>query len=92
MNTIQIISLVLQGITFTAIVVDGVFTIRNARRSACMRRTLLHLKEELETITVSDDKEIPMKYDLLNRMQLAKEIDECLAYKGRRVKKGDKKE
>lgn len=92
MNTIQIVSLALQGITFAVIIADGIFTIRNVKKGARMRSTLLHLKEELETITISDDKEIPLKYDLLNRMQLAKEIDECLAYNGRRVKKGDKKE
>ena len=88
MNMIQIIALVMQGITLVVIIADTTFTIQNVRRGARMRSTLRHLKEELETITVSDDKEIPMKYDLLDRMRLAKEIDDCLAYDGRRVKKG----
>lgn len=92
MNTIKIISLVMQSIALVAIIANSIFTIQNAKRSARRRSTLLHLKEELETITVSDGKEVPMKYDLLDRMRLAKEIDDCLAYDGRRVKKGDKKE
>lgn len=92
MSTIQIISLVAQSIALVAIVVNSIFTIQNAKRDARRRSTLLHLKKELETITVSDGKEVPMKYDLLDRMRLAKEIDDCLAYDGRRVKKGDKKE
>lgn len=92
MNTIQIISLVMQGIMLVVIIANSISTIQSARKGACMLSTLRHLKEELETITVSDGKEVPMKYDLLDRMRLAKEIDDCLAYDGRRVKKGDKKE